>query len=95
MCCLADSINMHLGETLPKEFIESELAEPEPGKRYAIGHGLVPYLQHRGPRKVPTLAFTMPPEGDEAAVASWVAQLKALFPTKPQPKSKIAASIQT
>lgn len=88
----ADSINMHLNAQLPKDYIENELAEPEPGKRYVIGPGLVPYLHDRQPRKVPTLAFTMPPEDDLPATAAWVAQLKALFPVKPLPKAKILAS---
>ena len=85
---MAESICKYVGCNLPTELINSELAEPEPGKRYVIGPGLVPHLQAKQPRKVPTLAFTMPGDDNSTAVAAWVAQLKALFPKKPAPKSK-------
>ena len=35
----------YLGHELPTEFVDGELAEPEPGKRYTIGAQLVPALQ--------------------------------------------------
>lgn len=68
--------------------MDVELAEPEPGKRYTIGQRLVPHLHAKLPRKVPTLAFTMPPDGQEAALEAWLAGLRALFPKKPAPKPR-------
>lgn len=41
----AESIVKYLGYELPPDFVESQLAEPEPGKRYAIGSELSPHLQ--------------------------------------------------
>lgn len=41
----AESIMSYLGHELPLEFVDGELAEPEPGKRYTIGAQLVPALQ--------------------------------------------------
>ena len=35
----------HLGHDLPMHFVDTELAEPEPGKRYTIGPNLVTELQ--------------------------------------------------
>lgn len=35
----------YLGQDLPQDFIDKELAEPEPGKRYTIGSQLLPELQ--------------------------------------------------
>ena len=46
--CPAESITKHLGCELPLDFVDTELAEPEPGKRYTIGQQLVPELQVRG-----------------------------------------------
>lgn len=34
-----------LGHELPVDFVDGELAEPEPGKRYTIGARLIPALQ--------------------------------------------------
>lgn len=85
---VAESISTYLGQQLAAEFVDHELAEPEPGKRYVIGQGLVPHLQARCHRKVPTLAFTMPADGDSSAMADWLARLRALFPAKPLSKRK-------
>ena len=87
-CSSADSIRSYLQLPLENEFVEQELAEPEPGKRYAIGQGLLPYLKEKQQKSVPTLAFTMPHESDAVALQNWVAHLKALFPNKPVPKAK-------
>ena len=48
-------------------------------------------LQAKCPRKVPTLAFTMPQDNDEAGMTAWIAHLKSLFPSKPAPKMKLVA----
>ena len=85
---VAESISKFLGQSVSQEFVEQELAEPEPGKRYTIGAGLVPYLQAKQPRTNPSLAFTMPSESDPLALQSWLSDLKALFPSKPAPKVK-------
>jgi hypothetical protein len=41
----AESVGAYLGKHLAQDFVDQELAEPEPGKRYVIGQGLIPHLQ--------------------------------------------------
>ena len=47
-----ESLEAYLGFPMPAALLENDLAEPEPGKRYAIGAALGALLQERGPRKV-------------------------------------------